>query len=141
MVQNKGGSMNDKLKRGLLTVAALAALAGGGAAIAGASGSNNSNPAPGNAPHESATDDANGSDEADGRDDGNGHPITGSKFASASAVALKAAGGGQVTGSEKHDEEGFYEIEVTRSDGTQVDVHLDKNLNVLDASPDGSGEG
>ena len=110
--------MNDKLKRGLLVVGAVAALAGGGAAIAGASG---------------------GSDEG-GRDDGEGTPVTGSELERASAVALDATGGGEVTGSEKHDEEGYYEIEVTRDDGSEVDVHLDRNLNVLDASADGGGE-
>jgi hypothetical protein len=137
MTQNQGGNMNDKLKRGVLAVGAVAALAAGGAAIAGASGNGNSNGSPPatSEPHESTAADEGG------RDDGNGHPITGSKFAQASAVALRAAGGGNVTGSEKHDEEGFYEIEVTRTDGTQVDVHLDRNLNVLDASPDGGGEG
>jgi uncharacterized membrane protein YkoI len=119
--------MNDKLKRGLLVVGAVAALAGGGAAIAGATGNG------------SASGEQNESTAADegGRDDGNGTPVTGSEFDRASAVALDAAGGGKVSGSEKHDEEGYYEIEVTRDDGTQVDVHLDRNLNVIDASPDG----
>ena len=119
--------MNDKLKRGLLAVGAVAALAGGGAAIAGATGNGS---ASGEAHESSAADEG-------GRDDGNGTPVTGSEFDRASAVALDAAGGGKVSGSEKHDEEGYYEIEVTRDDGSQVDVHLDRNLNVLDASADG----
>jgi uncharacterized membrane protein YkoI len=123
--------MNDKLKRGLLAVGAVAALAGGGAAIAGATGNGG---ASGEAHESSAADEG-------GRDDGNGTPVTGSEFDRASAVALDAAGGGKVSGSEKHDEEGYYEIEVTRDDGSQVDVHLDRNLNVLDASADGGGEG
>jgi uncharacterized membrane protein YkoI len=122
--------MNDKLKRGLLAGGVIAALAGGGAAIAGASGGE----------HSSATPESQAADESaaesSGRDDGVGQPITGSEFQRASAVALDAAGGGRVTGSEKHDEEGYYEIEVTRPDKSQVDVHLDQNLNVLDASAD-----
>jgi uncharacterized membrane protein YkoI len=137
MLQNQGGDMDDKLKRGLLAVGAIAALAGGGAAIAGASGNGNSN---GSASATSEPHESTAADEG-GRDDGNGTPVTGSEFARASAVALKATGGGEVTGSEKHDEEGYYEIEVTRGDGSQVDVHLDRNLNVIDATSDGGGEG
>ena len=125
--------MNDKLKRGLLAGGVIAALAGGGAAIAGARGGGQ-HPAA-QAADESAAE-SGGADDQTGPDDGAGQPITGSEFQRASAVALDAAGGGRVTGSEKHDEEGYYEIEVTRSDGSQVDVHLDKSLNVLDVSAD-----
>ena len=39
---------------------------------------------------------------------------------------------GRVTGTEVGDEGGYYEVEITRDDGSQVDVHLDRNLNVLD---------
>jgi hypothetical protein len=120
--------MNEKLKRGLMALVAVAALAAGGAAIAGASGSESTAPAA--APNESP-----GDDEA-GRDDGEGTPVTGSELDRASAVALDATGGGQVTGSERNDEEGYYEIEVTRDDGTQVDVHLDRNLDVLGTDAD-----
>ena len=116
--------MNEKIKRGLIAAGAVAALAGGGAAIAGASGSE-------------GHDDADQAAEVSGaRDDGEGSPVTGGELDRASAVALDATGGGEVTGSEKNDEEGYYEIEVTRDDGTEVDVHLDRDLNVLDASPD-----
>ena len=128
--------MNDKLKRGLLAGGMIAALAGGGAAIAGASGGGQD---PAAQPASQAADESaaeSGGDDQTGRDDGAGQPITGSEFQRASAVALDAAGGGKVTGSEKHDEEGYYEIEVTRADGSQVDVHLDKSLNVLDVSAD-----
>jgi hypothetical protein len=41
-----------------------------------------------------------------------------------------------VSGSEKNDEEGYYEIEVTRDDGSQVDVHLDRDLNVTSTEAD-----
>jgi hypothetical protein len=36
-----------------------------------------------------------------------------------------------VTGTEVGDEEGYYEIEITRDDGSQLDVHLDRDLDVL----------
>jgi uncharacterized membrane protein YkoI len=75
-----------------------------------------------------------------GGDDGTDQPpITGSALDQAKAVALQHTGGGQVSATEVRDEEGYYEVEVRRSDGRQVDVHLDRNFNVLDASSDGSG--
>ena len=59
----------------------------------------------------------------------------------AKAVALDHTGGGKVTGTEAGDEEGAYEVEVTRADGSQVDVHLDKYFNVIDQAEDGDRGG
>ncbi len=56
---------------------------------------------------------------------------TGPNVDKAKSAALDHTNGGQVTGSEVGDEEGYYEIEVTRDDGSQTDVHLDRDLNVL----------
>ena len=50
--------------------------------------------------------------------------------------ALDQVGGGKVTGTEAGDEEGAYEVEVTRADGSQVDVHLDKGFNVINQAGD-----
>lgn len=36
-----------------------------------------------------------------------------------------------MTDTEVGDEEGYYEIEITRNDGSQMDIHLDKDFNVL----------
>jgi hypothetical protein len=99
--------MADKLKRTLIAGAGVAALASGGAAIAGASG----------------------------RQDPSS-PITGGALDRAKAAALDRIGGGRVTGTEVRDEEGYYEVEVRRDDGNRFDVHLDAGFNVLDASPD-----
>jgi uncharacterized membrane protein YkoI len=63
-------------------------------------------------------------------------PITGLALASASAAALRHTGGGRVTGTEVGDEDGYYEVEVTRDDGGQVDVHLDRAFNVLGSKAD-----
>jgi hypothetical protein len=71
-----------------------------------------------------------------GHNDGDGQPITGEALAKASAAALQEAGGGRVTGSEIHDQEGFYEVEVTLGSGKQVDVHLDKHFKVTDSGAD-----
>jgi uncharacterized membrane protein YkoI len=97
-------------KRILIAIAAVAALGAGGTAIAGAAGGG----------------DDNGTDKA----------ITGSALDRASAAALKATGGGKVTETEVGDEESYYEVEVTRGDGTQVDVQLDRGFQVVGQKAD-----
>jgi uncharacterized membrane protein YkoI len=112
--------MNTKLKRGIVAAAVVAALGVGGATIAGAAG-------------------GGGDDGAGLGDDGSGKPITGAALDRASAVALDHTGGGRVSDTELQDEEGYYEVEVTRDDGSQVDVHLDSDFNVLNDSADEDG--
>ena len=68
-------------------------------------------------------------------DDSSGQ-ATGPSLEKAKSVALEQTNGGRVTGTEVGDEEGYYEIEVTRDDGSQVDVHLDREFNVLSAPAD-----
>jgi uncharacterized membrane protein YkoI len=63
---------------------------------------------------------------------------TGAGMDKAKSIALEQVNG-RVTATEFQDEEGYYEVEVTEGDGTQVDVHLDKNYNVLDTPADGGG--
>jgi peptidase YpeB-like protein len=46
---------------------------------------------------------------------------------------------GKVTETEVGDEEGYYEVEVTRADGSQVDVHLDRHFRVLESQADARG--
>ncbi len=58
----------------------------------------------------------------------------------AEAAALRHVGEGRVTGTEEGDEESYYEVEVTRDDGSQVDVQLDRNFNVVGQEEDGAGE-
>ena len=105
--------MRDKLKGVLIALGVVAALGAGGAAIAGATG---------------------GGDKAEKET-----PITGSALDRASQAALKEVGSGKVTQTEAGDEEGAYEVEVTKADGSQVDVHLDKSFAVLDAQADKAG--
>ena len=102
--------MSKRSRNTLLAVGVVAALAGGGAAIAAATGG--------------------------GDDDEAQKPITGSALERASAAALAHTGGGRVTETEAGDEEGAYEVEVTRADGSQVDVHLDEDFNVLGTKAD-----
>ena len=78
-----------------------------------------------------------GKDEGPGRDDdATEQPITGSALDRAEQAAL-ARVDGKVTGTEVDDEQGYYEVEVARADGTQVDVRLDLGFHVLGTEGDG----
>jgi uncharacterized membrane protein YkoI len=104
--------MNMKLKATLIAGGAIAVLAVGGVAIAG------------------------------NDDDGTERPIRGDALDRASAAALEHTGGGRVTETERGDEESLYEVEVTREDGSQVDVQLDRDFQVVGAEgDDGEGDG
>lgn len=65
--------------------------------------------------------------------------ITGTALEQASAAALAHTGGGRVTETEVGDEESMYEVEVTLDDGSQVDVQLDENFNVVGDKVDAEG--
>jgi len=107
--------MKDKLKGALIAVGVIAVLATGGAAIAGATGG----------------DDDKGEKET---------PITGSALDRAGQAALKEVGGGKVTETEAGDEESYYEVEVTKADGSQVDVQLDRSFDVVGTKADHEDE-
>ena len=69
-------------------------------------------------------------------------PITGSALDRAEAAALEHTGGGTVTETEIGDEESYYEVEVTLGDGSQVDVQLDRDFDVVaDEADDHEDEG
>jgi uncharacterized membrane protein YkoI len=61
-----------------------------------------------------------------------GVALNGATLQRASAAALKATGGGRVTETEHDSEDGAtYEVEVTKADGSEVDVRLDGSFNVV----------
>ena len=115
-----GAPMTNKLKKVLITLVALAALALGGSALAGAAAGGESD-----AGDKSAA-------------------IGGDAQARAEKAALAATGGGKVNQSELDGENGAtYEVEVAKTDGTEVDVRLDAKFNVVTVerdSEDGDGE-
>jgi len=111
----------NRIKVLAAALAAVVALAVGGAAVAGATG---------NGPL---------SDEAEDSAEGPDQAITGSALDKASAAALDFTGGGEVTDTEVGDEESYYEVEVTRDDGSQLDVQLDRGFNVVGDSADEEG--
>ena len=77
---------------------------------------------------------------AGGGGDDNEQPITGDALDKATAVALEHTGGGRVTETEVGDEESLYEVEVTLDDGSQVDVQLDADFNVVGSEAEHDGE-
>lgn len=123
--------MSDKIKGVLAALAAVTALGIGGAAIAGATGSDSASSA--------ATSEQSEHSEADDGAEGKDTPIGGSSLDQASAAALRDTPG-EVTETEVGDEESRYEVEVTRDDGSQVDVQLDRQFNVVGSEADGSEE-
>jgi uncharacterized membrane protein YkoI len=109
--------MTNKLKKVLITIVALAALALGGSALAGA---------------------ATGGDSEAGDAS---QAITGSAKTRAEKAALAATGGGKVNQTELDNENGAtYEVEVAKTDGTQVDVRLDDRFDVVVVESDSESD-
>ncbi len=77
---------------------------------------------------------------ASGAGDDNETPITGPALERASAAALAHTGEGRVTETEVGDEESYYEVEVTLDDGSEVDVQLDEDFNVVGAEAEDPNE-
>jgi hypothetical protein len=73
-----------------------------------------------------------------GDDDGPG--ATGPDADRAKAAALAHLGGGTANEVERGDEEGAYEVEVTKPDGATVDVHLDESFDVVGVEGDSENE-
>lgn len=101
--------MSERIKKALMGLAALAALALGGGAIAQAGSSG-------------------GGDKAEHGEYGEqDESATGPQAARAKAAALEATKGGEVNAVERDGENGAtWEVEVTKTDGQTVDVRLDQ---------------
>jgi hypothetical protein len=126
-------------KKGAAALVAVAALAVGGAAIGSAATSQSTittttvatpsthappanMPAPGTAAHEDAE-----------------KAVTGDAATKAQAAAVEALGGG-TAGEVTTDYFGNgYEVTVTKSDGSTVEVHLDSSFNVMQGPPGAFG--
>jgi len=133
--------MLSKIKTVGLGVAALSGAAVGGAAVAGAANSNSGTtavppaasgkpppalrdmPAPGTAAHEDHE-----------------KAVTGEAAEKAKAAAVKAVGGGTAGDVTTNYFGNGYEVTVTQSDGSKVEVHLDSSFNVM-GGPGGWGGG
>jgi hypothetical protein len=136
--------MLKRFKQVLIGVAALAALAAGGSAIAGAatsrttttttttatqSGSTAQTPPASNFP-------AHGTAAHEGAE----KAVTGDAATKAQAAAVKSVGSG-TAGAVTTDYTGNgYEVTVTKSDGSTVEVHLDSSFNAMQGpGPGGPG--
>lgn len=131
--------MLSKVKQVALGVAALTGAAVGGAAVAGAATSHSGTattpatagqpppalrnmPAPGTTTHEDAE-----------------KPVSGDAADKAKAAAVEAVGGG-TAGDVTTDYFGKgYEVTVTKSDGSKVEIHLDSSFAVMQHGPGGHG--
>jgi hypothetical protein len=157
--------MTDRIKKLLMSIAALAALAAGGAAYAGAQSSpaTTSTATPAAAaesetgtaedPADDPADKGEGTEQAGEHGDGDvNDSVTGDAAAKAKAAALAKVPGGTVgdisaeqadaaKGTDKpeagdtpdpaYESKIAYDVEVTKTGGTQVNVHLDKAFQVL----------
>jgi hypothetical protein len=65
--------------------------------------------------------------------------LTGADAEKAKSAALAAVGGGTVTEVERDDGTAAFEVEVERDDGSQVEVHLDGDFNVVGQEADDDG--
>ena len=67
--------------------------------------------------------------------------LTGPDAEKAKSAAIAAVGGGTVTEVERDDGNGTgaFEVEVTRDDGSQLEVHLDGDYNVIGREADEDG--
>lgn len=117
--------MVSRIKKTLLWVSLVAAFAVGGAAVSGAATSKSKSasskaqaaamPAHGSAAHEKAE-----------------TAVTGDAATKAQAAAVASVGSGSTAGDVTTDFRGDgYEVTVTKSDGTTVEVHLDGSFDVL----------
>jgi hypothetical protein len=73
-----------------------------------------------------------------GDDDGPG--ATGPQAERAKAAALAHVGGGTANAVEQGDEDAAWEVEVTKTDGSTVDVHLDESFAVVGVEGDSETE-
>jgi uncharacterized membrane protein YkoI len=122
----------DRLKKILLGLAALAALALGGAAIAGATSGGNDNAV------QERSEAAEGPEQGAENDGEGSSGLSRDLKARLKEAALAATGGGHVNAIERDGENGAtYEVEVAKTDGSQVDVRLDDQLKVVVIDQDG----
>ena len=132
--------MSQPIKKTLGGVAALAALALGGAAIADATTSTSTT---------STSTQSSQSSQAPPRFNGPMHgtaahedaekPVTGAAAAKAQAAAVKLVGSGTAGAVTTDYTQNGYETTVTKSDGSKVEVHLDSSFQAMQGGHGGPG--
>ncbi len=118
--------MTERLKKAVMGIAALGALALGGTALAQAGDSGQG--ANGAQAGERSSD----SDRAESETESGDETVTGSGADKAKAAALEVTGGGTANSVERDSENGaVWEVEVTKPDGNTVDVRLDEGYGLV----------
>lgn len=72
---------------------------------------------------------------------GDDQPLEGQTLERATAAALEHVGGGTVVETELGDGGAAYEVEIRKDNGTQVEVELDENFDVIGSAKDDDGPG
>ena len=147
--------MPERIRKALIGVAALAALALGGSALAGAATNNSSSSGTSTSatPNAVANNGTSGGANSSGRPAFNGPApgsaahedaetvVTGDAATKAKAAAVKSVGSGTAGEVTTNYTKDGYEVVVTKSDGTKVDVHLDQSFNAQAGGPGQGGPG
>jgi hypothetical protein len=72
---------------------------------------------------------------------GDEQPLNGSTLEQAKEAALAHTGGGTVVETETGDDGAAYSVEIQLADGSQVEVNLDSNFDVIGSEADDDGPG
>jgi nicotinic acid phosphoribosyltransferase len=123
----KGSALNA-IRKIMLTAGALGALALGGSAVAGAASSGGTTTGSTTAAAQSHPSfPAHGTTAHEGQE----KAVTGTTATKAQDAAVKSVGSGKASAVTTDFTGNGYEVTVTKSDGSQVEVHLDSSFNVM----------
>ncbi|HSF62143.1 MAG TPA: PepSY domain-containing protein [Gaiellaceae bacterium] len=129
----------SKTHRYLMLVVAVLGLIAFSAGIAVAAGSGGETTTPAAVSDEAPADDNEASETEDdgneGQDEGDAS-LTGASADKAAEAALATTGGGTVLAVESDDGGAGYEVEIRKSDGSEVDVELDESFATTQRSED-----
>jgi hypothetical protein len=130
------------LRSKLVTAAAILAAAAGGGAIANAATSSSSSSSSGTAPPTGAqAPPANMPAHGTAAHENAEKSVTGSAATKAQSAAVKSVGSGTAGAVTTNFTGHGYEVTVTKSDGSQVEVHLDSSFNVRQGPGPGAPPG
>jgi uncharacterized membrane protein YkoI len=133
----------DKLIVTVAIVLGLVALSAGIAVAAGAGGDEGTPTIVSDEPGddesgaaEAKDDEGSADDDASGGEDETDASLTGDSVAKASDAALAATAGGTVLAVESDDGNAGYEVEIRKDDGSEAEVELDRDFQVVQRAED-----
>jgi hypothetical protein len=124
-----------KIRSMLITAGAVGAAAVGGGALANAATSTTTTSGSSSGAASQAAPPSNMPLHGSARHEDAEKPVTGRAATEAKAAAVKALGGGTAGDVTTDYTQSGYEVTVTKSDGSTVEVHLDSSFNVLQGGP------